>query len=178
MENQSFILNHEEPTIDNNIEEQKIISLWRFALLTVLSFGLYEIWWIYKTWRFYQQKDNSDINPAARAIFNILFINSLFEKILSFAQEKGYNEKYSIAGLATGFIVFNLIAVLPDPFWLLSYISVVFLIPPFKAFNFARLNSNEFLAKEQDSFNKRQIYLMVIGAIIWLLLILSFMVEE
>jgi hypothetical protein len=29
--------------------------------------------------------------PAARAIFSIFFLNSLYNKILDFAEEKGYN---------------------------------------------------------------------------------------
>ncbi|WP_156026943.1 hypothetical protein [Sporocytophaga myxococcoides] len=173
MEYPTTILNQDGTIIDNNIEEQKIISLWRFLFLSFISLGAYEIWWMYKAWRFYQQKDKSDINPVARAIFSIFFINSLLGKILSFAKEKGYSENYSSAGLATGFIVLNLLSGLPDPFWWISILSFVFLIPAFTAFNFAKQNSNEFQVKEQDSFNGRQVALIVIGAIIWIVVIIG-----
>ncbi|MBO9698635.1 MAG: hypothetical protein J7604_00430 [Sporocytophaga sp.] len=178
MENQTTILNQEGTIIDNDIEEQKIISLWRFIFLSVISLGAYEIWWMYKAWRFYQQKDKSDINPVARAIFSIFFINSLLGKILSFAKEKGYSENYSSAGLATGFIVINLLSSLPDPFWVISILSFLFLIPAFTAFNFAKLNSNDFQVKEQDSFNGRQIALIVIGAILWFIIIIGLIEGE
>jgi hypothetical protein len=55
----------------SEIDEQKIISLNKFIFLSIISFGAYEIWWIYKAWKFYQQKENLDIMPAARALFSI-----------------------------------------------------------------------------------------------------------
>ncbi|MDI9862642.1 hypothetical protein [Flectobacillus roseus] len=79
----------------NDIDEQKIISLNKFIFLSIISFGAYEIWWIYKAWKFYQQKENLDIMPAARALFSIFFLNRLFNKILDFAKERGYKENYS-----------------------------------------------------------------------------------
>jgi hypothetical protein len=121
---------------------------------------------MYKAWRFYQQKEKLDIIPAARAIFSIFFLNSLFNKILDFAKEKGYNESYSSVSLFLGFIVANLLAVLPDPYWLISVFNFIFLIPSFKALNFAKRNSTDFEVIEQESFNGRQIALIVIGLIL------------
>ncbi len=95
MENQNNILNSNSIGLKNNIEEQHCISLNKFIILSIASFGLYEIWWMYKAWRFYQQKEQSNIMPAARAIFTIFFLHSLFKKTFEFAKEKGYKESYS-----------------------------------------------------------------------------------
>ena len=73
MENQDEILDSRNLETNNDVEEQKIISLNKFIFLSIISFGTYEIWWIYKAWRFYQQKEKLDIMPAARAIFSIFF---------------------------------------------------------------------------------------------------------
>jgi hypothetical protein len=178
MENQDEILDANVTQPMNNIEEQKIIHLNKFIILCIISFGLYSIWWIYKAWRFYQQKENLDIMPAARAIFSIFFLTSLFNKILSFAKEKGYGENFSSIGLFIGFIIGNLLAELPDPFWLISILSFVFLIPPFKALNYAKQNSREFLVTEQTSFSGRQIGLIVVGIIFWGLVLLGMTMED
>jgi hypothetical protein len=146
----------------SEIDEQKIISLNKFIFLSIISFGAYEIWWIYKAWKFYQQKENLDIMPAARALFSIFFLNRLFNKILDFAKEKGYKESYSSVLLFIGFIFFNLLSELPDPFGMIALVSFIFLIPPFKALNYAKQNSTDFIVTEQTSFNGRQIGLIVV----------------
>lgn len=167
---------HVEKTYD--VEEQKIMSLNKFIFLSIISFGIYQIWWIYKSWRFYQQKEKLDIMPAARAIFSILFIHSLFTKILDFAKEKGYNETYSPTTLFIGFIVVNLLSRLPDPFWLISLSSIVCLIQPFNALNYAKQNSTDFIVTEETSFSGKQIALIVIGVILWALVIVGLNMNE
>lgn len=167
MENQDEIIDANVTHPINNIEEQKIINLNKFIFLCIISFGLYEIWWIYKAWRFYKQKENLDIMPAARAIFSIFFLTTLFDKILLFAKEKGYGKNFSSIELFIGFFFGNILAKLPEPFWLISLFSFVFLIPPFKALNYAKQNSSEFVVTEQTSFSGRQIGLIIVGIIFW-----------
>ena len=172
MENQDEILDGSDLRNDD-VEEQKIINLNKFIFLSIISFGAYEIWWIYKAWRFYQQKEQLDIIPPARAIFSIFFLNSLLNKILNFAKEKGYDGSYSSTFLFIGFIFGNLLARLPDPFWLISTLSFVFIIPPFKALNYAKQNSTDLIVVEQTSYNGRQVILIVIGALLWVSVIVG-----
>lgn len=178
METQDEIIDNGKPEITNVVEEQKIISLNKFIFLSIISFGTYEIWWIYKAWRFYKQKENLDIMPGARAIFSFFFLNSLFNKILEFSKKKEYQNSYSSVSLYIGFFVVNNLHRLPDPFWLISIMSFVFLIPPFKALNFAKINSTDFIVTKQDSFSSRQIALIVIGVIFWALVLIGMTIED
>lgn len=178
MENQDEILDSGNLGVNNIVEEQKIISLNRFIFLSIISFGTYKLWWIYKVWRFYKQKEKLDIIPAARAIFSIFFLNSLFKRNLEFAKKKGYQDSYSSASLFIGFFGVQGLSRLPDPFWLISILSFIFLIPPFKALNFAKQNSTDFIVSEQPSFSGRQIALIVIGVIIWALVLMGMIMEE
>ena len=50
----------EVPILNIGIEEQKIMSLKRFTFLSIISFGLYPIWWIFEAWRFFMQKNKLD----------------------------------------------------------------------------------------------------------------------
>jgi len=52
----------EETAVQNAaMQAQKIISLNKFIFLSVISFGLYPIWWMFEAWRFFMQKDRLDI---------------------------------------------------------------------------------------------------------------------
>lgn len=169
-----------ENSLQSNIkiETQNIISLNKFVFLSVISFGTYEIWWIYKSWKFFKQKDELDINPIARALFAIIFFNSLLNQILDYAQEKKYTGSYSPSFLFFGFLISNLLSRLPEPFWLISTLSFVFIIPPFKALNFAKRKATEFTIVEESKFNTRQIILIVIGTIFWGLVLLGLNLEN
>ena len=158
---------------NNSLEDQYIISLNKFIILSIVSLGLYEIWWTYKAWRFYKQKENADIMPALRAIFSIFFLISLFDKILFSARERNYTISYSSVFLFAGYLGLSiLVHFLPDSYSLFSvFIFVLFYIPPFKALNFVKLYSAEITAIEQDSFNTRQICLLVVGILFWVLLV-------
>lgn len=170
MENEEELANN---NIENNIEEQYIINTSKFIVLSIATFGVYGTWWTYKAWRFYQQKENLDIQPTARAIFSIFFLHSLFEKNLSFAQEKGYQENYSSTGLFAGILLVSVLSVLPEPFWLVSLLGFIFFVPAFNALNYAKENSTNFVVIEQDSFNGKQIGLLVVGFILWALILLG-----
>jgi hypothetical protein len=178
MENQDKFLEEDNLEVTYVVDEQKIISLNKFILLSVISFGLYEIWWIYKAWGFFNQKEKLNINSALRTIFSIIFLIPLFNKILRFAKEKGYNDSYPSILLFIGFFVVNFLAYLPDPFWLIAIFSFVFFLLPFNALNFAKRNSTDFIVTEQTSYNGRQIALIVIGGIFWFLVLLGLIVPN
>lgn len=163
---------------NRNTPKEEIVSLTQFCVLTIFSFGFYELWWVYKAWRFFKEKDKLDIMPAARAVFSIIFLISLFNKILKYARDKGYKKSYSSVGLFLAILCFNITSRLPDPFWLISMFSLLFFIPPFKALNYARLNSEEFRASYQQSFNGRQIGLLVVGILLWLLVLVGMISES
>ena len=160
------------------VEEQQIISVNKFIFLSVLTFGVYELWWMYKAWRFFQQKEGSDIRPALRVVFGVIFLTSLFYKIHDFAGERGYSKSYYSWLLFVGFFITNLLSRLPEPFWLLSLLSFIFLIPPFQALNYAMKNSTDFVVREQTSFSNRQIGLIFVGLTMWVLVLMGMVANE
>ena len=162
----------------SDVEEQFIISVDKFILLSFITFGLYEIWWIYKAWRFFNQKEKLNISPAIRAILNLFFFYSLLNKVLEYAKENDYGDKYSSILLFLGYATVSFAGLLPEPFWICSSLAVIFLIPPFKALNYAKQNSSGFIVTKQTSFNVRQIVLVVIGALIWGCIVLALFVPS
>ena len=178
MENENTILDENILEVDTTIEPLHIISLPKFIIFSIISFGIYTTWWQYKVWRYYKQKEKADILPVARAIFSIFFVYSLFNKIQDSANEKGYTDAYSSGALFAGVLISGGLSRLPKSFGLISIFSFMFFIPPFKAFNYFLQNSTDLNVIEQDSLNSRQIALVIFGLLFWALVILGLTVSD
>lgn len=171
MENQGMAFNVDQE--EAGVETQYLIGSNKTILLCLATFGLYQMWWVYKAWRFFDQKENLGILPAVRTVFSIIFLPLLFRKVLCYAERQGYSHHYYPVLLFFGFIVCSLFSYLPLPFLLVSLLNVMFLIPVFKAFDFARQHTVGLDVIEQNSFNTRQMILLILGAMIWILMLLG-----
>ncbi len=158
---------------EKEIIEFEILSIQKFLVLSIFSLGLYEVWWIYKSWRFFRDKDNLDIMPAARAIFSILFLHGLFEKIQDFSKSKGHTKTFSSAGYYLGFIGLNFTSRLPDPYWLVSFLSMFFLIPALESLNYGIKQSENYTTIENGKYNNRQIGIITVGSLFWVLVLIG-----
>jgi hypothetical protein len=163
----------ENITIDDTKVEAEILDTNKFLLLYCLSFGLYGVWWMYKSWRFFKEKESSDILPAARAIFSIFFLYNLFDKIKIFARTHGFVNNYSSIGLYIAFLVLNFLSRLPEPYWFISFAACFCFIQPLSALNFAIENSNLYHVKKENGFSTRQIILIVLGILFWILVLIG-----
>lgn len=173
-ENQEF--QNDQMGVD--IDEQFILSPTKFIILSLVTFNFYPLWWIYKEWNFFRQKESSDILPAVRALFSIFYLIPLFSKILHGALEKGYQKKFNPVLLFLCLIVANILAYLPDPFWMVSFLGTAFFIPVLEASNYAKQNSTEFKATELNSFNSKQIVLIILGTLFWVLILYGLTLNE
>jgi len=124
-----------ETNPDDFKTEVELVSWKKFMILFFLSAGLYGLWWMYKSWKFFKERGMYDILPAARAIFAIFFAYSLFRKILTFSKAYGNIKSYSSLGLFIGYIFLNLLAQLPDPFWCAGLLGFLPLMQPVQAFD-------------------------------------------
>ena len=165
----------EETAVQSSaIKGQKILSLNKFIFLSVISFGLYPIWWMFEAWRFFMQKDRLDIMPAARAVFAFLFLYPLLDEIKDYAEQRGAACDFSTGFLYGGFLILSLLARLPDPYWLVSVFAFIFLIPAFQALNHAKRSTPGLSIIEARGFSMPQIILIIAGAIFWLLVLAAF----
>lgn len=168
-------LNQTQSIQSNHIENLKVISVNKFIFLSFISFGLYQIWWIFKAWRFFLIKDKLNIMPAARAVFSIFFLYSLFNRIKNHAKEQGYINDFSLGWMYLAYLITTLLVYLPEPYWLISLCDIIFLIPAFKALNYAQKQIVTTI--EQEKFNTSQIILIIIGSIMWLLIFIGFVIS-
>jgi len=110
------------------------VSPLKLVVMSVFTFGLYELYWFYKNWQAIQLREKENISPFWRAFFGYFYCYALFSEIREWQQEVG-GGKLPAGWLAAGWIIANLMWRLPDPLWLISAASVLFLVPVQKAVN-------------------------------------------
>ncbi|MFK8101782.1 MAG: hypothetical protein AB8G15_04640 [Saprospiraceae bacterium] len=147
--------------------EIELLSPTKFIFLDVLSFGLYSTWWTYKAWCFFQRRDQLDINPAFRAIIYIFYLHALLEKIQINAKKLAYTPSFSSVKTFILILFLELFGWLPDPWWLVSFVSFLPYLKPLGAFNDIIEHDNFSQVKVTNEFNVPQLIFILIGLLFW-----------
>jgi len=113
-----------------------VVSLRKFWLLFVATFGLYSYYWFYRHWARYRASHREPLWPVPRAIFSIFFMHSLNRNVDDALRKARLVHAWWPATSATAFVVFSIasaicsrlagrIETLP---WL-DYASIALLVP-------------------------------------------------
>lgn len=148
------------------------ISPRKLLVLTLCTFGVYEVWWLFRQWRQVREATGEDVSPPWRAVFGILFCYSLFKRV----------EKQSLLhrlpggtgpdALAAAYIVPSLLYRLPDPYWLVAFLGVLPLLAVQGSIN--RLNEHLRPGTAVDArLGAGGRTLAVLGCLVWLLVALA-----
>jgi hypothetical protein len=100
------------------------VSLLKLGVMSFMTAGLYELYWMYKNWKLIQKRETQKMLPFWRAFFAVIFVYSLLNRIRASQDEAG-QEKLPAGALAITWIVITLSYKLPDPFWLVSLFSFI-----------------------------------------------------
>lgn len=108
------------------------VSIVKFVLLSLVTFGLYFFYWFYKNWSYVKNRDQSNIRPIWRSVFlNFWCYSLLIDLDRATRQEAGKpkgNTAKSLYNAALAILFFFLVSYswrLPDPYWLVSFLSFV-----------------------------------------------------
>jgi hypothetical protein len=105
------------------------VSLLKLAVLSVCTFGLYEIYWFYRNWTAIKVRERRLINPHRRALFSPIYCYQCFARVNDFAAPGLARGRLQAFALAAGWIMLVLAGRLPDPYSLISTFTFVFLLP-------------------------------------------------
>jgi hypothetical protein len=144
------------------------VSLTKLVVMSFCTFGLYEIYWFYKNWSLINQREDENIMPVLRTFFAPVFCYSLFTRIQEAAEEQELPISLASGFLAGGWLIHTLLWRLPDPYWMVTFLAVIFLLPVQSAVN----DINQSVNPQHDPnshFSRWDIAVAVIGVIIFML---------
>lgn len=108
------------------------VSIAKLVVLSICTFGIYELYWFYKNWTLVRAREGSKISPVPRAFFAQFFCYALFRRIRDYpvpTAAPGKTGTLPAGALALAFFASMVAAGLPDPYWLVSLVSAFVLVP-------------------------------------------------
>jgi tetratricopeptide (TPR) repeat protein len=141
------------------------VSKFKLIILSLCSFGIYELYWFYKNWKAEKDHTGENISPFAQALFAPLTAYSFFGKVNAEAKKIGIPFQSTPSVLALVFILFNILWRLPDPYWLISLLSFIPLLPVVDCISKINAYINPRVIKN-DNFSTSNWILIVCGGIL------------
>jgi len=92
------------------------VAPWKFVLLSLATFSFYDLYWVYRNWRFIKQHGDGDIWPFWRAFFSPLWMYPLAGRIRAAA---GKPTALVAAVISVAYFLLSVSHKFPDPWsWL------------------------------------------------------------
>lgn len=159
---------HLPEQINGSAPEWFPVSRLKLFVMSIVTGGIYELYWFYKNWVLVKRRENSDISPFWRAFFAFFFCYSLFSRIKQSAIACGIATQLAPGWLAAGWIVLTMTWRLPGPAWLICYLAIFLLLPIQKTI----IAVNEITAPDSDKngrFSAGNVVGIVLGGAVFLL---------
>ncbi len=97
----------------------------KLIVMTVATFGLYVVLWFYRNWKLRNELRGRNVMAPLRAIFSGIFAYSLFEDVDEEARRVGVKPGWNPVVLGIMFFLLGAATRLPDPWWLVFFLSLV-----------------------------------------------------
>ncbi|QUJ66187.1 hypothetical protein KDD30_08225 [Photobacterium sp. GJ3] len=104
-------------------------STFKLVVMSICTVGIYNFYWFYKNWMLIRARTGQNMMPFWRAFFSPIWAFSCFEHIKKSANEKNMPQSLPVLFLGGMYFVFQFLSRLPDPYWLVSLLSFLFIIP-------------------------------------------------
>ena len=151
----------------------------KFIILSVCSFGIYELYWCYQNWKRIKNSSGESFSPFWRAVFAPFWVFSLFRRIRGIADSQGMPIDWSAEFLAAFYVALSFMWRLPDPWGWISFASFVPLIPVQQAAQ--RLNerhAGSTTETRNNGYSAANVALIVIGGLFLVLVVVGMFVQE
>ena len=156
-----------------------------FVLLSIVTSSAYQLYWFYRNWKQLKLHKDLKISPFWRAagifvpVLGLVLIHRQLRDIRNFSKQVGIDKLYSPGLIFSGWCVFcALFYNLPDPFWLLlGGFSVLPLVTVQRVLNSYWKKEQPGLP-EKTKFSGREIVLLTICGIIWILILTGTFIPE
>ena len=149
----------------------------KLVLMTIATFGIYDIYWLYKNWSTEQALSRESISPFWRAFFAPLFIYALAARARDRSVSMDMPTTLQPGLIAVAFILLSIATRAPDPFWLIGILAGVALVPIQN--ELARINTARGIGPGDEArYSAINIAWLTLSALLWLLIIAGMMLPE
>lgn len=143
-------------------------SIRHLVWLSVLSFGLYEVYWFYRNWRALAEHTGMDLKAGWRTlgllvpVVNVFMVYHQFRLVHVLATQGGRVPSYSPWAMALGYFLLVGVSNVPGPMWPLTFLTVLPMIP-------VQAEINAYWAGQQpdrqirEHLNRAEIALLFLG---------------
>lgn len=165
------------------------VSINKLIIMSVVTMGLYTLYWFYKQWKEIKIYYQLDIWPIPRAIFALFFTHSLFRYIDGYLDENQREYKWQGSSSATLYVWIIILSFFTNYFsenfemplfWiitlmaislLLNLLAIIPIVRAQKVINFILL---PFGALNNNQITGANIFWLLIGVLSWGLIAMSF----
>ncbi|MEM9217574.1 MAG: hypothetical protein AAGD25_24950 [Cyanobacteria bacterium P01_F01_bin.150] len=155
-----------------NVEGYFVISTTKFILMSLCTFGFYEVYWMYKNWKYIKIREQSDIMPFWRAFFSGIWTFSLGRKIKDHSAKVSAEIDLHPDSIGVLYLLTGALWRLPDPFGLLSCLSFI----PLLSLQAGASKVNQVLeirTNKYYNFSTTNYLILAFGTLLWLLIVVG-----
>jgi len=174
--------NDEELVSAVNEVKLYVVSLNKFLILYLGTFGLYTVYWFYKHWSEYKKSTKEEMLPIMRSIFSIFYTHSLFSHFEFRYKNKTGEFPKSINYLATIFVVSTIVCQIlsnlsengygaPFTFYLSLLILPIGCRVLYKAQSLANFSGDDVQGNANSELTFANHIWLALGFVFWLLMI-------
>ncbi|MEM6638349.1 MAG: hypothetical protein AAF610_00465 [Pseudomonadota bacterium] len=87
-----------------------VVSKRKYYALSILTFGLYYVFWFYKNYSLIRARTGESLWPAARGLFSVFFAHNLCNRVNADLEESQYSFNWNPAYTATLYVLVSILA--------------------------------------------------------------------
>lgn len=166
-----------------------VVSTAKVIVLSIVTFGLYTLYWFWRHWKLHKIDRKLDIWPVPRAVFSIFFAHTLNSEIDHRITRNRERHRWSPGLWATVYVVAVIASrianrvpetIVSAEMALVTSMAAVFAITAslFHAQRAANIASGDPQARSNNRFTAANWVWIVLGGLFWLLLAIGLMLPE
>ena len=104
------------------------VSTHKFVVMSLTTCGLYTVYWVYRQWKRFAEHGDP-LSPFWRTFFLIFTNYALFGRVRARARQERVGVDWLPSIMGSFYLTLSLTFRLPDPWWMLTFLSFVPMIP-------------------------------------------------
>jgi hypothetical protein len=140
--------------------------------MSICTLGLYVPYWFYWNGQRIERRTGESLSPFWRAFFSPFWGFSFLDRVRTHAMLEGQRPWWDPGLLGLAYLLLSLIWRFPEPWWLLTLVAFVPLIPVVRTLE--RLNaSHDALENDNREYSIANIFTLIFGGLAFLLVLIG-----